>query len=49
MPLDRRSQYFENDYTTQRNLQIQCNPHKITSTIFHRTTANYFTICMATQ
>ena len=30
MLLDYRSQYFENDYTTQNNLQMQCNPYQIT-------------------
>ena len=27
----------QNNYTTQSNLQIQCNPFQITSGIFHRT------------
>ena len=35
--LDWKSQYCENDYTTQNNLQIQCNPYQITRGIFHRT------------
>ena len=26
--------YCQNDYTTQGNLQIQCNPYQITSGIF---------------
>ena len=30
-------QYCENDYTTQDNIRIQCNSHKITVGIFHRT------------
>ena len=34
---DWKHQYCENDYTTQSNLQIQCNPHQITNGIFHRT------------
>ena len=29
--------HCENDYTTQSNLQIQCNPYQITSGIFYRT------------
>ena len=42
-------QYCQNDYTTQGNLQIQCNPYQITNGIFHRTRTNNFTICMETQ
>ena len=30
MFLDWKNQYCENDYTTQSNLQIQCNPYQIT-------------------
>ena len=37
MFFDLKNQYYENDYTTQNNLQIQCNPYQITSGIFHRT------------
>ena len=29
-----KNQYFESDYTTQSNLQIQCNPYQITNGIF---------------
>ena len=32
-----KNQYQQNDYTTQGNLQIQCNPYQITNGIFHRT------------
>ena len=32
-----KSQYYQNDYTTQGNLQIQWNPYQITKDIFHRT------------
>ena len=32
--LDWKNQYCENDYTTQSNLQIQCNLYQITSGIF---------------
>ena len=35
--LGRKSQYCENDYTTKRNLQIQCDLYQITNGIFHRT------------
>ena len=41
-----KSQYSENEYTTQSNLQIQCNPYQATNGIFHRTRTNNFTICM---
>ena len=35
--VDWKNQYCQNDYTTQGNLQIQCNPCQITNGIFHRT------------
>ena len=28
MSMDRKNQYSENEYTTQSNLQIQCNPYQ---------------------
>ena len=34
MFLSRKNQYYENDYTTKCNLQIQCKPYQITSGIF---------------
>ena len=34
MFLDWKNQYGENDYTTQNNLQIQCNPYQITVAFF---------------
>ena len=37
MFMDQKNQYSENEYTTQSNLQIQCNPYQATSHIFHRT------------
>ena len=37
MFLDWKNQHCKNDYTTQSNLQIQCNPSKTTTGIFHRT------------
>ena len=49
MFLDWKNQYFENDYTTQSNVQIQCNPYQITNGIFHRTRMRNFTTCMETQ
>ena len=42
-------QYRENEYTTQSNLQIQCNPYQATSGIFHRARTNNFTTCMEIQ
>ena len=44
--LDQTNQYSENEYTTQSNLQIQCNPYQAISGIFHRARTNNFTICM---
>ena len=46
MFLDWNDQYCENDYITQSNLQIQCNPYQTTNDIFHRTRINNFTVCM---
>ena len=40
---------MENEYTTQSNLQIQCNPYQATDGIFHRVRTNNFTICMEIQ
>ena len=40
---------IENEYTTQRNLQIQCNPYQVTNGIFHRTRTNNLKICMQTH
>ena len=48
MFLEWKTQYCENDYTTQRNLQIQYNPYQTTNGIFHRTRTKNFTICMDT-
>ena len=36
MVLDWKNQHCKNDYTTQSNLQIQCNPYETTNGIFHR-------------
>ena len=49
MFMDRKNQYSENEYTTQSNLQIKCNPYQATSGIFHRARTNNFTICMEIQ
>ena len=49
MLLDWKNQYCENDYTTQGNLQIQCNLHQTTNGIFHRTRTKNLKICMETE
>ena len=46
MFMDQKNQYSENEYATQRNLQIQCNPYQATHGIFHRNRTNDFTVCM---
>ena len=40
MLMDWKNQYSENEYTTQNNLQIQCNPYPVTNGIFHRARTN---------
>ena len=49
MFMDGNTQYCQNGYTTQSNLQIQCKPYQATNGIFHRTRTNNFTICMEIQ
>ena len=49
MFMDQKNPYSENEYTTQSNLQIQCNPYQATNGSFHRTRTNNFTICMEIQ
>ena len=49
MFLDWKNQYCENDYTTQSNIQIQCNPYQITNGIFYRTRTKNLKTCMETQ
>ena len=49
MFLHQNNKYSENEYTTQSNLQIQCNPYQATNGIFQRTRTNDFTICMEIQ
>ena len=46
MFVDWKNQYSENEYSTQRNLEIQCNPYQATNGILHRARTNNFTICM---
>ena len=40
---------FENDYTTQSSLQLQCKPYQITSGILYRSRTKILKICMETQ
>ena len=49
MFLDWKNQHCENDYTTQSNLQIPCNPYQTTNGIFHRPRTKNFTIRMEMQ
>ena len=49
MFLDWKNEYCENDYTTQSNLQIQCNPYQTTNGILHRIRTKNLTIRMETQ
>ena len=49
MLLDWKNQHCENDFTTQSNLQIHCNPYQTTNGIFHRTRTKNFIIFMETQ
>ena len=49
MFMNRKNKYSENEYTTQSNLQIQCNPYQATNGIFQRTRTNNITICMEIQ
>jgi hypothetical protein len=34
--MDWQNSYCENGYTTESNLQIQCNPHQNANVILHR-------------
>ena len=49
MLLDWKNQYFDNDYTTQGNLQIQCNLYQVTNGNFYRTRPKYLKVCLETQ
>ena len=44
-----KNRYCENDYSTQSNLQIQCNPYQITNGMFYGTRAKNLKICTETQ
>ena len=47
--MDWKNQYSENEYNTQSDIKIQCNPYQATNGNFHRTRTNNFTICMEIQ
>ena len=47
--LDWKNEHCENDYSTQRNLLIQCNLYQTTNGIFHRSGTKNLKICMETQ
>ena len=49
MFLDWKNQHFENDYTTQSSVQIQCNPDQTTNGFFQTSSTRNFTIFMETQ
>ena len=49
MFMDWQNQYCQNGYTTQSNLQFQCNPYQATNGILHRTRTDNFTVCMEIQ
>ena len=49
MFLDWKNQHCENDYTTQSNLHILCNPNQNTNGILHIIRTKSVTICMETQ
>ena len=49
MLLGWKNQYYENDYTTECNLQIRPDSYQITDGVFHRTRTKKFTIHMETQ
>ena len=44
-----RINIIKNDYPTQGNLQIQCNPYQIPKDNFHRTRTKYFKVCLEAQ
>ena len=49
MLLNWKNLYNQNNYTTQGNLQFQCNPYQITKDILHRTRTKYFKVCLEAQ
>ena len=49
MFVNRKNRYFQNDYTTQGDLQIQCNPYQITMVFFTELEQKILKIDMETQ
>ena len=49
MSVDWKNLYRQNDYITQGNLQIQCNPNQITVVFFTELEQKNLKICMETQ
>ena len=49
MLLDWKNQYCQNYYSTQGNLQIQCNLYQFTMDILHRTRTKYFKTYLEAQ
>ena len=49
MLMDWKNQCSENEYTTQSNLWIQCNPYQATNGILHIARTNNLTISMEIQ
>ena len=47
--MDQKNQYSENEYTTQSNLQIQCNPYQATNRILQKNKTYDFTVCKEIQ
>ena len=47
--MDQKNKSSENEYTTESDLQIQCNPCQAINGISHRARTNNFTICMEIQ
>ena len=44
--MDWKNKYSENEYTSQSNLKIQCNPYQNTNDIFQRIRIKMFAIYM---
>ena len=49
MFMDWKNQYSENEYITESDLQIQCNPYQPTNGIFQRTRTNNLTVWIEIQ
>ena len=47
--LDWKNQHFENDCTTQSNLQIHCDPYQTANGILHRIRTKNFIVHLETQ